>query len=1381
MFTHLKGIGLCHTKSHAPGRGAFLSALAVLLTFLPVIVGAAPPFPAIDKTAADSGSNAAIVCHAGLCGGVARAVIVYDGDLIVAGDFSRADNIPVNGIARWDGAAWHPLGTGTDGNIQALAVYNGRLIAGGLFHSAGGVVVNSIAAWDGASWSPLGSGIDSGNIMSLCVHGGQLIAAGWIQSAGSHPANNIIAWDGSGWSALGNRPSSYIWEVTSYYGELVAAGFFYNPNGRQVARWTGSDWVSLGPTIFDGSIRALIPYGGQLLAAGEFNLGGSSLAAWDGTIWSRLGTGPDDAIRDLILYNGELIAVGDFRSAGGQPAMHVARWDGVSWNAVGQGLGCCVMAACEYNGQLATCGSFIIGEDPVIFGAAAWDGIAWRGLSANPKSPFRVEIARDTWRQFGVPVDVPVTKSDGSENMYGFDFLLTYDAALLRFTGITPGVLFDSSGLYQWEYIDNRADSSNPHKSLIRVTAKAEINNGSHHPLETSVPDDTILFTLNFMSAPASPNSFEETPLRFYWMDCGDNTITLAPSDDTLALSDSVMEWSVDHYANIANPAALFQTELGAPDQCLSSIPSRIATRFANYYDGQVTLVTPHPIDNRGDINVNGIANEIADWVLFYNYFFQGVSVFRYPEASIAASDVNADGVTLRLEDLIFLQRVICGDTIPMPLRIAPHQALDSVIITQDLATKTVRADYPDTLAALYMFFRGRITPTFLLDSTRLTCWSVYDGEFTRLMIGPMLCDNRLNRGFTAGPLFTYTGNGLLIEKEDNRYPYAGIYDYPQAADFDNTLFRHNPIRIIGRDGRTAVSPSPVSAALARISNAEKITIYLGDFTGHTAGEIDPSSLRINDSLPAMATVLIGSYPGFSGEVLEISVSARSFIRSLDSLMTPGVRVYAVSGSFTGGATFTALDTVAIISDSAVILVPSGWPTIQAAVDVAQDGDMVQVDAGTYTGDGNRDIDFVGKKITLLSMYGAETTIIDCQGNAQEMHRFINFHGNEDSTTVIDGFTIRGGYAAWGGGLNIMPPAAPTIRRCVFIGNTAADAGGGAIGMSMTAPVISFCRFESNSAVGPYGRGGAIQGQHAMPIIENCEFVGNSAPNGTGGGIDLTNKISPTSPLPRLANCAFRGNSAQAGGGLSCSSSDPVLTNCVFDIDTTREGGGAVWGYDASPSLSYCLLSHNVGGAEGGGLWLSGGAAALSNCTIVSNQADAGTGVFATFHSAPRLDKCIIAYNSDGGPVVIDGTSSITFTCTDIAVNYDLDWTGPFENQRWINGNLSIDPLFCFPAGDDFRLNGISSCLPRNNSCHAQVGAYGWGCGNVCGDVNGDSTGNIGDAIFLINYIFKHGPAPQNMITADLNEDGQVDTGDAVAIVNYIFRGQPILNCMIDK
>jgi hypothetical protein len=63
--------------------------------------------------------------------------------------------------------------------------------------------------------------------------------------------------------------------------------------------------------------------------------------------------------------------------------------------------------------------------------------------------------------------------------------------------------------------------------------------------------------------------------------------------------------------------------------------------------------------------------------------------------------------------------------------------------------------------------------------------------------------------------------------------------------------------------------------------------------------------------------------------------------------------------------------------------------------------------------------------------------------------------------------------------------------------------------------------------------------------------------------------------------------------------------------------------------------------------------------------------------------------------------------------------------------------------------------------------------GHSSGDVNLDGMVNIGDAVNIINYVFKDGLAPRILALGDTNGDLAVNVGDAVRLVNYVFRGGP--------
>ncbi|MCK4680624.1 hypothetical protein KAT82_05830, partial [bacterium] len=87
--------------------------------------------------------------------------------------------------------------------------------------------------------------------------------------------------------------------------------------------------------------------------------------------------------------------------------------------------------------------------------------------------------------------------------------------------------------------------------------------------------------------------------------------------------------------------------------------------------------------------------------------------------------------------------------------------------------------------------------------------------------------------------------------------------------------------------------------------------------------------------------------------------------------------------------------------------VPGDFDEIADAIAAAANGDTVMVHPGTYTGAGNRALDFGGKNLALLAAGGPEVTVIDCEG----ADRGLYFHTGEDNTSVVSGFTIRNGSA----------------------------------------------------------------------------------------------------------------------------------------------------------------------------------------------------------------------------------------------------------------------------------------------------------------------------------------------------------------------------------
>src|SRR5262249_10218314 len=113
--------------------------------------------------------------------------------------------VPAAGIARWNGSAWLPLGSGLTNIVSDLAIYNNDLIAAGSF--GGGV-----ARWDGSTLHVLGAGVGGGGgspaVNSVAVFHGELIAGGYFTIAGGAPAYDFARWADSAAPWIVDQPGS---------------------------------------------------------------------------------------------------------------------------------------------------------------------------------------------------------------------------------------------------------------------------------------------------------------------------------------------------------------------------------------------------------------------------------------------------------------------------------------------------------------------------------------------------------------------------------------------------------------------------------------------------------------------------------------------------------------------------------------------------------------------------------------------------------------------------------------------------------------------------------------------------------------------------------------------------------------------------------------------------------------------------------------------------------------------------------------------------------------------------------------------------------------------------------------------------------------------
>ncbi|MGD8451626.1 MAG: hypothetical protein PVJ57_07380 [Phycisphaerae bacterium] len=307
---------------------------------------------------------------------VVEALGVFDDGagptLYVGGQFRVADGVDAAGIARWDGTTFQPVGGGVSAypiyqaTVRAFAVYDPPgedapgLYVGGIFEDAGSLSAGSIARWDGQAWSPLGSGLMAeefgiAGVYALAVFddggGPALYAAGQVTLAGGIPVENVARWDGQTWSALagggiggGSCPCVLALAVfdDGTGPALYAGGAFETAGGMDIpgiARWDGETWSPVGGGL-DGHVETLAVIddgsGPALYAGGRFATAGGEpancIARWNGQRWSALGSGTDLFGGVLALAEFDdgagpaLYAGGQFLGAGGRVSTCIARW-----------------------------------------------------------------------------------------------------------------------------------------------------------------------------------------------------------------------------------------------------------------------------------------------------------------------------------------------------------------------------------------------------------------------------------------------------------------------------------------------------------------------------------------------------------------------------------------------------------------------------------------------------------------------------------------------------------------------------------------------------------------------------------------------------------------------------------------------------------------------------------------------------------------------------------------------------------------------------------------------------------------------------------------------------------------------------------------------
>ncbi len=405
------------------------------------------------------------------------------------------------------------------------------------------------------------------------------------------------------------------------------------------------------------------------------------------------------------------------------------------------------------------------------------------------------------------------------------------------------------------------------------------------------------------------------------------------------------------------------------------------------------------------------------------------------------------------------------------------------------------------------------------------------------------------------------------------------------------------------------------------------------------------------------------------------------------------------------------------ISTSATHRVPDEYATIQAGIDASVDGDTILVADGIYTGSGNKNINYDGKAVSVLSENGPERTVIDCENSGRGFH----FRNGEGPFSRLEGFTLRGGCVDYsGGGICCRYYSSPTITNCFITGNRTNNGGG--IYCLYSSPTITKCTITENTTSGTYGDGGGILCAYdSSPIIRDCTITGNIA-EFYGGGILCAHNSSPI-----IANCTIEENKGDYGGGIYCGEASPTITECTisWNIVSMRSGGGihcyksspiitncSITGNTASgsecygggiccyrfshPTITNCTITENTTSGEGGGVYCSSSSPLLTNCTITENISSGdGGGIYCRVSSDPIITNCILWSDSPDEVYVASGDPVVAYS------DIQGGWVG--------EGNIDEDPLFTLKSwfGFDYGLRTVSPCIDSGDPAFEDA-LYDW-------------------------------------------------------------------------
>ncbi len=391
-----------------------------------------------------------------------------------------------------------------------------------------------------------------------------------------------------------------------------------------------------------------------------------------------------------------------------------------------------------------------------------------------------------------------------------------------------------------------------------------------------------------------------------------------------------------------------------------------------------------------------------------------------------------------------------------------------------------------------------------------------------------------------------------------------------------------------------------------------------------------------------------------------------------------------------------ALHALALPAVADVLMVPQEYPTVQDAVDAAQDGDEIAVDPGTYV----ERIVVSGKDVVLRSTGGAADTLLVGFGYGSVV-TFVN-----DADCTLQGFGVVSGAYDDGGGVLCDGGSDVRILDNEFRGNYA-DQTGGAITAWSSAVEVRGNLFEDNTA--GYDGGAVSVSGLVCTVFENNTFRRNLCTyiDGRGGALVATGAAT------HVEGNVFEENDGWEGGALATTGDGSVILANEFRDNHTDYHGAAIWtsGHDVEIRRNV-IRENDAFAAYGGGIYSTGDRLIVADNEIEDNFTE-WFGVYSLGQESLIERNTISGHN--GGGLRCHG-SSVVRDCL-IQGNSSSYWEPGLDMSGGTGGLVErcsiLDNSVEYAMGGVRILNAeveLRDCLIARNS-HARGSIDGDGAG----------------------------------------------------------------------